>query len=110
MRGQEVSRRDDPSLVVDHDEGAAPAIGAPVEIPPGDHHRPGETVRPLAGVREHGTPPPAGTPSPLPALGRKGGGIPSAEGKTRPPGRLPRLVAAYAFSGMKRLRVVVALR
>src|SRR3972149_8399670 len=42
---------------------------------------------------------------PLPAcVGTQGGGIPSAEGKTRPPGRLPRLVAAYAFSGMKRLR------
>src|SRR3989304_3241015 len=27
MRGQEVGRRDDPALVVDHDEGAAPAIG-----------------------------------------------------------------------------------
>src|SRR3990172_3648225 len=31
-----------------------------------------------------------------------GEGIPSVEGKKRPPGRLPRLVAAYAFCGMNR--------
>src|SRR4030067_166053 len=45
---------------------------------------------------------------PIPAcVGTHGGDDPSAEGKTRPPGRLPRLVAAYAFSGMNRFRVVV---
>ena len=46
---------------------------------------------------------------PLPARVGTQGGDPSAEGKTRPPGRLPRLVAAYAFSGMNRFRVVVDL-
>ncbi len=55
-RGQQVGRRHDPALVVDHDEGTAPAVGAPVEIPAGDHHRPGKTGRPPEGMHEHGGP------------------------------------------------------
>src|SRR3972149_6349682 len=89
-------RRHDPAIVVDHDECAAPAIGVPVEVSPGDHHRPRETGSPLAGIRKHGPPPAAETPCPPPAARARGGnpfrrGEDSAAGPPSAPGECLRL-------------------